>query len=254
MPRDAVDAWIAAADARLARAGFRLRGSRYALLVAALGLSAFLAGLLLFRNLAAALLMAASAVLLPDQAVARRIEARRQLMIDQMAAAVRVFAAEFLATPQVQKGLHAVAERIPDPVGRVFRDACERLDLGDRLEPVLVEMMAAFDFEYGRMFVQLLRQAAHDASVAPLFAELVARMETHLELARKSRAELAGERLLALVMMATPLPGYLFMRAVVPETTEFLVNNFWGRLAVVGVFLSMLLWAAVDRLFGREEV
>lgn len=251
---DAADAWIAAAEARLARAGFRLRGAQYALVLLALGMGAFLAGILLFRNLAAALLMAASAALLPEQAVARRLEARRQLMLDQMAAAVRVFAAEFMATPQVERGLLAAAERIPDPVGRVFRDACRRLALGERLDAVLLGMMAGFDFEYGRMFVQLLRQAARDASVAPLFAELVARMEVHLDLARKSRAELAGERLLALVMMCTPLPGYLFMRAVVPETTEFLVENFWGRLAVVGVFLSMLLWAAVDRLFGREEV
>lgn len=254
IPRESLDAWAEATEQRLEAAGVRLRGRLYTGGVTLAVAVALYAGLFVFRNFVAALLMATAAVLLPDQFILQRLEARRLKMLEQMAMAVRIFAAEFTQTPQIGRALGEVAARVPDPLGAVFRNAYRDISKGVSLDQVLSDLMVRLDFAAGRMFVQLLMAARRDSSVAPLFGELVTRLAVQLELIRKNRSELYADRLLSWIMLGSMVPAYFIMRATVAETYEFLVATVAGRIVVALCFLSVIVWVVMDRLMGRVEV
>ncbi|WP_025772909.1 type II secretion system F family protein [Neomoorella thermoacetica] len=254
IPRESLDAWAEATERKLEAAGVRFRGRLYTVGVTLAVLASLYVGIFVFRNFVAALLMATAAVLLPDQFILQRTESRKLKMLEQMATAVRIFAAEFTQTPQIGKALGEVAARVPDPLGAVFRDAYRAVSLGKALDDVFSDLMVRLDFGPGRMFVQLLMAARRDSSVAPLFGELVTRLAVLLELIRKNRSELYADRLLSWIMLAAMVPAYLVMRATVPETYEFLSGTVAGRIVVALCFLSVIVWVVMDRFMGRVEV
>ena len=254
IPRESLDAWAEATEQKLEAAGVKLRGRLYTGGVILAVAVALYAGLFVFRNFVAGLFMATAAVLLPDQFILQRLEAKKLKMLEQMAMAVRIFAAEFTQTPQIGRALGEVAVRVPDPLGAVFRSAYLDISKGVSLDQVLSDLMVRLDFAAGRMFVQLLMAARRDSSVAPLFGELVTRLAVQLELIRKNRSELYADRLLSWIMLGSMVPAYFIMRATVAETYEFLVATLAGRIVVALCFLSVIVWVVMDRLMGRVEV
>jgi Flp pilus assembly protein TadB len=104
------------------------------------------------------------------------------------------------------------------------------------------------------MFIQLLRLAKHDSSTTPLFTDLLEKIENHLEMDRKNKSALTGERLLALFMTLIPIPAILIMSRVVPETMYFLTEVTIGRMITMLSFASMLVWIIIDKIVGRAEI
>ncbi|AEG15977.1 type II secretion system protein E [Desulfofundulus kuznetsovii DSM 6115] len=254
VPRESLDAWAEVTERKLEAAGVKLRGRLYTGAVILAVAASLYVGLFVFRNFIAALLMATVAVLLPDQLVLQRLEYRKLKMLEQMVLAVRIFASEFAQTPQLGRALGEVAARVPDPLGAIFRTAYRDVVRGKSMDEVLSNLMVRLDFAAGRMFVQLLMAARRDASVAPLFGELVTRLAVQLELVRKNRSQLYADRLLSWIMLAAMVPAYLAIRATVPETYEFLVATVAGRIVVALCFLSVIVWVVMDRLTGRVEI
>jgi pilus assembly protein CpaF len=254
VPKKAVRDWEESAEEKLSAAGLKVRGRLYTLGVLVAASASFFVGIFAFRNFTAALLMATAAVLLPDRLVLQRREGRKLKMLEQMIVAVRIFAAEFNQTPQVERALKAAAAQVPPPLGTVLQDACRSLLKGASFDEALFKLMSKLEFAGGRMFVQLIMAAKRDSSVAPLFGELVTRLAVQLELARKNRSVLYADRLLSWVMLGSMVPAFLVMRLTVPETGEFLTATVAGRVVVTLCFLSVIVWTVMDRLAGRVEV
>ncbi len=247
--------WLERSYRDLRRAGLGLSFARYAALVAFGALVGFAVGVVWLHNLPAAVLIAASAYLVPDMLLRGRLQAAKARKIGQLGAAVRVFAAEFRDTPQAPRALDAAARRIPPPLGDALREAADMaVGKGKSPDEVCSYLMRELDFEYGRMFALLLRAAWDDAAAGPLFTRLAARVAGLQGLMQKNRANLAYSRLIALAVNALVLPAALGMRFLVPETGWFLVHHPAGRLLVCLAFLSVLVGLALDRLMGEVEV
>lgn len=251
---DAFQRWVEIVEKRLSRANSKLNAVKYIAFVACFSLFFFLTSLFLLKNFTASVFLAAATMVIPDHILSIITERKRRKMMDQMAAAIRIFTAEYIHTPQLERGFLAIAERVGAPVGKIFRNAYSDLVIGQNADYVLAALLAKIDIDHGRMFVQLLRQARSDASVSRLFSDLLGKMERHLELYRQNQSALAGERLLALVMALIPVPAFMFMRSFIPETTEFLVETFVGRTMITCAFASILIWALLDKIMGRVDV
>lgn len=246
--------WLALAERRLAKAGVRVPVGRYAagtILAAASGIGV---GLWFLNNLPAALVLAAAAFLVPDTWLAARIQARRRKMIDQLAAAVRLFAAELADTPHVQRALARIAPNVPPPLGTVLRRAADDLTTGTDRAEVFKWLMEELDFDYGRMFVMLMQIAWDDAAARPLFSRLAMRVGSLQALIRTGQKEVALTRAMAMALNALTLPMFFFVRAAIPGGAEFLTGHPLGRFLVFLCFASVLVGMLVDRAMSEVSV
>lgn len=216
------------------------------------GFIVFALGLYVFKNPAPALFGTALCIMIPDQLLYHRRKAHREAVVEQLAAAVRLFAAEFSVTPQIERGLMVVGNRIPDPVGRIFRLAYNQMICGMDADKVFAEMARGFDSIYGHMFVQLLRSArVQGQATAPLFHDLVSRIAVAQELAQANQGEISGERVVGLILTILPFPLYFLLQGWMPEARAFLADTASGRIIVSLSFLSGIVWFFIDRLVSE---
>lgn len=218
----------------------------------AAGLAVFATGTLIFRNPVPALFAAALCVLIPDQLAYQRRRAHRAAVLEQLAVAVRLFAAEFTVAPRLERGLAVVGKRVSDPVGGVFRRAHARLMCGASDEDVFREMARELDFQEGHMFVQLLRAAREQGgTVVSLFHDLASRVTVQQELEKVNRAELFGDRVVGFLLTALLLPLYLLLQVWIPEARDFFADTTAGKAVASLSFLSGIAWFFIDRIVSE---
>lgn len=245
--------WSERTSFMLKRSGVRIPVMRYLVGLLVGGVGGFVAGVILMKNLPAAVILALVIALAPDVVLIGRVQNRRNKIIEQLAAAVRILAAEFGDTPQVPRALSITARKVPSPLGDILRQADTDLAAGKSIDDVCLYLMQELDFEYGRMFVQLLRLAWDDAAVRPLFTRLAGRIANLQGLIYKNASGMAYGRFMGMLVNALILPEFLLMRSLVPETGYFLVYNPIGRLLVVVCFLSILVGMLLDRALSGVE-
>ena len=209
--------------------------------------------MMFFKNVTASILISAFSFIIPEHLIDMINQRQQDKISQQMTAAIRVFTAEFIQTPQIERGFEVIGKRIEDPVGALFRRAHMELVIGRDPEIVLSRLAGRIDNEYGQLFIQLLRLAKHDSSTTPLFTDLLEKIENHLEMDRKNKSA-DRERLLALFITLIPIPAILIMSRAVPETMYFLTEVTIGRMITMLSFASMLVWIIIDKIVGRAEI
>lgn len=245
--------WLSQTLNNLERSGAKISPVRYVSLVLFGALAGFVIGVTLLQNLPAAVLISASAYLIPNQIIRGRLQNSKFKKIEQLGAAIRIFAAEFADTPQVPRAIAETAKRAPDPLGVVFREADRMTIAGKPPDDVCAYLMKELEFEYGRMFVQVLRVAWDDAAAKPLFSRLAARIGGMQSLIQKNRSGLTYSRGMSIIVNVMILPATIGIRFLVPETSTFLVQNPFGRLLVCMAFLSVLAGLVLDKMLIEVE-
>ena len=247
-------AWLTQADKRINKSGVNIQVGRYLLGILLGAILGFIVGIVILNNLGAGLMLAAAAFLVPDAILVSYMQRRRTKIIEQLGAAVRVFTAEFNDTPQVTRALTHTAKRIPSPLGDVLTHTARQLAAGQSKDNVLGELMAELDFDYGRMFVQLLRLAWNDASVKPLFSRLATRIASMQSLIQKNSASMTYSRMMAMGVNALIIPIFVVIQWKVPGAGEFMTAHPVGRLLVTASFVSVLLGLIMDRFLNGVKV
>lgn len=246
MATDPFEKWLRDIEKRVPRTA-RVSPHMYLL-----GAGVFVALWVWLDNPVPALLGAAFVILIPENLMFRRALARRDLVLQQLSSAVRIFAGEFAATPQVHRGLNAVGRRVPDPVGRIFRRAHAGLLYGRNPDEVYLQMIRDLDSAYGHMFVQILRAAEKKgAMAAPLFHELVSKVTVAQELAQHNKSELTMDRLVGLFLTIAPLPLYFLLTLWLPNAHEFFAGTTAGQAVIALCFVSAIAWFFVDRVVSE---
>lgn len=246
--------WVTMVEKNIKRAGLKINIATYLAISSVSSFLAFIISMNLFKNLTASILLSASFFIMPEHALNIINQKRQDKMKEQMVAAIRIFTAEFLQTPQIEVGFEAIGNRIGDPIGAMFRRAHMELIMGVETDVVLSRLAGQIDSEYGQMFVQLLKLAKGDSSASSLFTDLLEKIENNIEINRKNKSNLTGERALAFLMTCIPMPVYFFMARAIPETSYFLSETLAGRIIIMLSFSSMLIWTILDRITGRVEV
>lgn len=246
-------AWSYATKKKMAKADVKIPFVHYVAGMALAGAVGLVVATMFFNNLPAAVVLVASAFLVPDVFMSARAQAKRGKMIEQMGVAMRIFASELNETPQVAVALEKTAEAMPAPLGSVFQQAVNDLHSGSDKNKAFLRLMDELDFEYGRMFVQLLRIAWEDASVRPLFSRLAVRIASLHALEAENRKQVAMSRWMAIAINLSTVPMFFMSRALIPGAEEFLTQNPIGRLLVFVLFLSVLVGLLMDRMLTSTE-
>lgn len=249
----ALQRWAARAEREMKLGFFRGFSPAHLAVTAVVAVFAFAVVAARLRNPLAAVLAAALAVLLSVQYRTHVYRLRREKIIEQLGAAVRVFSAEYSDTPLTAKALDVTARRMPEPIGSVLRRAASDLAVArgpDDVDRALVRLGRSLHGEYGRMFVQLLRLSFEDQVVKPLFSRLAARITAQQDLIRKNRVEVSTDRALALLLNTLPAPAYFFINRMVPEANEFFLTTTAGKLTVCLCLLSAVLGSLMDIVLG----
>lgn len=249
---DAFSHWVEITERRLKKQKI-FHGRVYIFGIISLAVLAFWGGLFIFRNIPAAVFLGLTMLLIPGRILQMIEEKEKMKLTEQLGATIRLFTAEFIQSPHLEKGFAAVAARVPSPTGTIFADAYKDLVMGTDPELVLANLSARLETDHGKMFVQLLKQARTDMSISALFPKLLEKVEKYLELLRKNASGLSGERILTLLTAATPVPIYFIVRSILPEIDEFFIRTMSGRILLSAVFLSMFLWTVIDRITGRVQ-
>lgn len=247
--------WMAKSEKKLKKAEVKVSSLRFIVWTVLGAVVGFGIGLLILKNLPAAIIAAISAFLIPEQILVGKIQAGQAKMLENLGVAVRMFSAEFADTPQVDRALSRVAAQIHGRLGEVLQKASRELAVAKDPDEVLSKLMEDLDFEYGRMFVQLLRVAWEQGKVArPLFSRLSSRVSGMQTLVYKNRAGLAHTRLTAIAVNALILPVFLAERHFIPEAGPFMVDNPIGRIIVTLCLLSVLFGVVIDRFMNAVDV
>lgn len=240
--------WAKTVEPKLIDAGIGLSVIRYMTFIGIGGLVGFFLGIVILKNIPAAVVIAISTFLLPEQYIAGKIANRREKCINQLGPAVRIFYAEFNDTPQVERALLTAGERVKAPLGPILHRAGRQLSAGHGPDQVFADLSKRLDFYHGRMFAQLLRQAYDNSAVTPLFSRLATKISSYQQLSKKNRSNLAYQGIMARLLNIMILPIFLLMQYVVPETTSFLIEHPIGRIIVTLCFTSMLVGILIDRM------
>lgn len=243
--------WLKAVEEKIESSGTRLNLHWYLVFLVLGVLGGLVFGIGVLHNVPAAVFLAVGGYLLPERILISREEARQQRMVEQLGGAARIFAGEFAETPQLRKALSETARRMPEPLGQILRRADTELLAGKSVNEVTASIAASIKNEYGQMFAQLLREAENSASVRPLFSRLALRIASQQELIKKNRSQLAGVRILGLLLNALLVPAYLIVSYLVPEANEFLISHAMGKLIVCVCCASVVTGVILDKVLSR---
>lgn len=214
-----------------------------------LGFLIFVVLLTLFRNPVPAVFGALLCILIPDQLAYRRRRNHRTAVLEQLAAAIRLFTAEYAVAPKIDRCLAVVGQKIPPPVGEIFKRAYVSLICGKSPDEVFQQLARDLDSPHGHVFVQLLRSAqTQGQTMVPLFHDLISRITVSQELEKRNKEEISGERMVGMFLAVLPLPLYLVLQQWIPEVGVFLADTVAGRFVVFLCFLSSIVWFFVDRV------
>jgi len=246
---EGVGKYVEGIDSRIKSVGkTRLSLSKYLVAMVVGFILSIFVGLYIFSNIVVTILMLASVVVILEQIIISLERKRKELLSQQMTAAIRIFVAEFTKNPQIENAIGEVAKQCPPPISNVFGDAYRGLIIGKPRTVVFNEMTSKLNSEHGQMFVQLIKMSDDSEYLVPMFHELESRIILHETLSHENRQQVAGERKLSVAMLLSPIPAYYVVSRLVPETYIFLTNTFFGNLIICLVFVSVIAWAFLSRM------
>lgn len=246
--------WIEEAGPRLSKAQLKITATKYTLIMFSCSVIGALIGLILLKNVTAAILLAVAAILIPDQFTFRRIEKLNQKYTAQLAVAARMLSAEFTNKPSVQQAMEAVANQLQEPLKSVFKRTADDLNAGLGPDVAFARMLKSLDFDLGREFVQALRVAYDEIAVRPMFSKLAVKINNVERLKKTNDNTLIWMKSMGILLNILVIPSYFFMSMIVPETNIYLTTTPIGKFIVSIVFMSMLIGLLLDRALQKIDL
>lgn len=244
--------WMSQVDKYLKRRNSKMKASVYVLLIS----FAITAGLFtgsVINNPLAAVLLTIIAFIMPEQIFWYIILRKKLFKFDQLVEACPVFASE-LERVKVAHALGNTGRSIPDPVGKIFRQAERDLTSRDPKE-AFGRMMKELDFNYGRDFVSRAYDCYYNSAVAPMFIELGKEMESKRKRLHENTSKLFHDRLVSILTLLLFFPAYAIASSIVPTTWEFMTQTVGGKLLICLYLLSVGIGPMMDyTIIRRMEV
>ncbi|MTI82361.1 MAG: hypothetical protein FH756_00365 [Firmicutes bacterium] len=241
---DTITNWMLQVEKHLKRRKSRLKASMYVILLTFAVITGFFSGIIL-NNPLAAILIAAIGFVIPEQIFLYIILRQRLVKFDQLVEACPVFASE-LQRVHLTRALGNTGRSIPDPVGRIFRQAERDLIATNEPKEALGRMMRHLDFYYGRDFISRAYDCYYNSAVAPMFIDLGQEMESKRKRLHENIAKLFQDRLLSVAILLMFFPAYTIAAGIVPTTWEFMTQTVAGKFLICLYLLSVALGPMMD--------
>ena len=201
------------------------------------------------KSIVPALIAAGIILYVPRQLDYAQQRRRKILILEQLSAAVSLFANTFLITKSIPRGLETIARRIPDPVGEIFQTAYTELTFGVSLNVVADKLARNLGVSYGYIFANLLKSADKQGDmVAPLFRDLGYKIVAAQEKANFQRTEVSTVRYTNIFLLSLPAPAYLILLNNMPEATAKFIQTTAGHAVFTFWLVAIIAWIFIDRL------
>ncbi|MCG8539968.1 MAG: type II secretion system F family protein [Clostridia bacterium] len=249
--RDNLSKWVKNTEKRIKKNNLKIKVKRYLLISVSSFFIAFFMGIKLFENLTASILFAIVFFIVPEYLISLYEDNSKKKTEEQLVLAIKYYTGGSFKGRPMQKIIATIANKTGDPVGRYFSDCYCEIIKGIRVDTALSKLASRFSTAYGKMFVQLIHQSKTNRNCVELMTDLLAKLEGHIELTRTNKTNIATERLQAFLMSMLPIPTYIFMSKLYPETEIFIRNTYYGRLIITLSFLSVLVFIMLDRFIRK---
>lgn len=237
-------------DDRIEKAG--ISSNTFLIMSAALALSGAMVGLFLLKDFGAVLTLSAGMVFVALLALDWVVEKRERKMLDQLPAAIQLFAVEYDVTKSVEEAMSRAAKGMSDPL-RGYMEQCVRdLKSGKSLKSVLDDFAGNVGHSYGRLWAQMLLAAAGDMTVVKVMPRLIERLSKQKLLQQKNMTELSGTRRIAGILNVLVIPCFILVQVLFPESSGFF-NEPLGRIVVAIFLLSLCVGIMLDRLLQKVD-
>ncbi len=209
----------------------------------------FLLGMYLLGNPIPALVACIMLGVIPSQIMFSRDRKQKEKNLEQFAVALRIFTGEYTATKQISHGLKRVGEKVPDPVGKIFREAHSLIVYGESPDKVYKQMAKKLNISHAQVFASILAQAGQQgAGIIPVLEDITKKVRSAQKISKDNSSEINGDRFIGLCLSLMPLPVFFVLQKAFPETSLFLTNTPTGRIIITISFLSVIVWFLLDRL------
>lgn len=251
--RDYVSRWIDNTEKRIQKNDLKINTSKYLWVSLAISATAFVVSIRLLKNLTAPLLVASIMFVVPEYIMSLWEDREKGRAQNQLVAAVKIYGSGMMQKKQIQTIFESISQGVGGRVGKYFGQAYTESVTGTPLDITLANLMEKLDTVHGRMFVQLIYKSQKNRAVAGLLTDLLMRIENTIELGRDNASSIANDRLQAIVLAAFPIPTYLIMNALFPETRIYVTETYPGRLTITLYLLSIILFVILDKQIRKVD-
>ncbi len=246
--------WIAEMEPRLKKARFGMAADRLFLIVMVVAVLAFLIGVFYLKNFLAAACLASLAVMIPDQLIITRIEARRNRMNEQLSPVIQMLYSEMATSRNPQLALDFVANRAPEPLGSVLKQVVWHLGTRSASpDEAFANLADQLDFEYGRLFAQVLREIWDGRQIQNMLPRMAQKCAAYQRMVRKTKSELTWFRVTGTIMNVLTVPVFVSELLFMPDARVFLTTTTIGKLIVAICCLSILVGTLLNRILSKVD-
>jgi tight adherence protein B len=176
-----------------------------------------------------------------------RVDARRQLLRDQLVPAVRNLVSQVRAGIPLERGLLEVSRQQPDPLGALLRGVMNQVEQGRDFHEVLTEFKERVQIDGVSLFVIVLLTAhARGGDPSPVLERIGYSLEETQRVERKRSADTASGRLVVVLLGVFPFLFLGLYYLLDPGSTGLVFSLVAGQLVlcVVGLLVyGSVRWA-----------
>lgn len=237
------------------RAGLRYSPRAFASQTALLLGASFVVALVLSRNIVIAL----GAVAIISTAILlylnRRGQLRRDLMARQMVQALRLASRSLRAGHPVSAMLRVLADRTPNPTGKLFAEIVQREALGEPLESAIRSVLNRANTPELRAFgIAILVQMSAGGNLAQAIDRLSVSLVDRIRIRERGRATTSHVRITAFILILVPIIFVTILSTYSYAYAKLMFSDPTGRLLLIGALLLLLAGIlVVARTAGREH-
>ena len=238
----------------LVESGLKMTVGTFVLATLVAGSSVAVLTWMLFRVLAASILLGLMAATVPFFYVRFQRTKRLQLFEEQFPEAIDLIARALRAGHALTTGLGMVADEIPNPVGEEFKRLYDEQNFGMSLPEAMRAMARRVPVLDARFFVTaVLTQREAGGNLSEVLDNLSSVMRERFKLKRQIRVASAHGRISAWVLSCLPpaLAGVLFLLS--PNFMRILWDDPWGvQLMLMAMTLQIVGTIIISRLVKIE--
>ena len=235
-------------ESLLDQADVRMRVDRFFILIPALFLTGFIAGLLLQRGPLPALLFGCVFCIAPFVYLLRRRRKRILEFTAQFPDAMDMIARSLRAGHSFMSAMQLVSQEMPEPTSKVFRIAYDEQSLGLSLAESLNNMtirVESLDLNFFVTAVNIQRESG--GNLAEILEKLGVTIRERFKIIGQLRVHTAQGRLSGMILAVLPLALAVVLWLITPDYLMTLFTTRIGIYVVVGAVVLQIIGAVIIR-------
>lgn len=234
--------------------GAAMLTAKVVLSAAVLSVFGFLVGAIWLKNIPAAVVLVFFSFLAAVQVFGKKAVKTQRDYLKELAAAVRIFAALFESTGNLQAAIKETAARSPKPIDKVFDMVYSKLKNGATIEEAAKVIPKEIKLGHAKLFALHLSEADREGTAfLPQFARLASQIDSVHESYLENAVLLAPGRFTNVVLHLGIVVLVLLVSYFVPNARHYLTDEAAGRFIVLCAFMSPVLSMVIDIMWSRVE-